>query len=362
MSMETLEGNELSNFQLLENKLSDDEKLIILSFLNIKTLCSLNCVSKFNFSFSKLCNNDRFWEQYYKKIITDYFYNLELSSVYFDGIDVNKIKTEKENLLNKSENFKENFILFFKNVFKQTKDLQQKRLNTIQYNKNKVLFTKEKLSEENKEIFNDTIVKSMKEHYKYVVVGNGNVGKTCMSMVLTVGRLADFDFIPTVYDNYVIDYEDEPFNNKLIKLSIWDTAGSDSFDRLRPLYYPQTDLFILCFSVANYYKIVDSFDSITKNWMVELKHYNPETPILLCATKIDLRENKKELFKLLKLENPIISKEEGEAKAKEIGAIGYIETSSFNFIGFDNLNKYLTCLAMVGNKKEKKSNKSCLLQ
>ncbi|KAL9655431.1 hypothetical protein ABK040_016844 [Willaertia magna] len=225
MSMETLEGNELSNFQLLENKLSDDEKLIILSFLNIKTLCSLNCVSKFNFSFSKLCNNDRFWEQYYKIIITDYFYNVELSSVYFDGIDVNKIKTEKEILLNKSENFKENFILFFKNVFKQTKDLQQKRLNTIQYNKNKVLFTKEKLSEENKEIFNDTIVKSMKEHYKYVVVGNGNVGKTCMSMVLTVGRLADFDFIPTVYDNYVIDYEDEQFNNKLIKLSIWDTAG-----------------------------------------------------------------------------------------------------------------------------------------
>ncbi|KAL9655432.1 hypothetical protein ABK040_016845 [Willaertia magna] len=224
MLTETLEGNELSNFQLLENKLSDDEKLIILSFLDIKTLCSLNCVSKFNFSFSKLSDNDNLWGKFYKKLINDY-YNLDFDSVYFNGIDVNKIKTEKEILLNKSENFKENLIAFFKNIFKQTKELQQERLNKIHYNANHLLFTKEMLFEENNEKLNDTIVKSVTENYKFVVVGNGHVGKTCMSMVLANGQLANFEFIPTIYDNYIIDYKDEQFNNKLIKLSIWDTAG-----------------------------------------------------------------------------------------------------------------------------------------
>ncbi|KAL9643566.1 hypothetical protein ABK040_010179 [Willaertia magna] len=168
-----------NSFQLLENKLSDDEKLIILSFLDIKTLCSLNCVSKCNFSLSKLCNNDKFWYHYYKKIINDY-YNLDFNSVYFNGIDVNKIKTEKEILLNINENFKKNLILFFKNIFKQTRDLQQERLNNQQknnanhntnYNTNHVLLTKEMLLKENI----DTV--EIKDEYKIAMVGSEQVGK-----------------------------------------------------------------------------------------------------------------------------------------------------------------------------------------
>jgi len=37
---------------------------------------------------------------------------------------------------------------------------------------------------------------------------------------------------------------DEPYT-----LGLFDTAGQEDYDRLRPLSYPQTDVFLICFSV-----------------------------------------------------------------------------------------------------------------
>lgn len=42
-----------------------------------------------------------------------------------------------------------------------------------------------------------------------------------------------------------------------VELALWDTAGQEDYDRLRPLSYPDTDVILMCFSI-------DSPDSLGK--------------------------------------------------------------------------------------------------
>lgn len=55
----------------------------------------------------------------------------------------------------------------------------------------------------------------------------------------------------------------------------------EDYDRLRPLSYPQTDVFLLCFAVDR----IESLENVKEKWIPEITHYCPGTPILLCACK-----------------------------------------------------------------------------
>ncbi len=112
--------------------------------------------------------------------------------------------------------------------------------------------------------------------------------------------------------------------SKFVSLNLWDTAGQEDYDRLRPLSYPQTDVFLICFSVAN----PTSFENITHKWFPEVSHHCPGVPILLIGNKIDLREDPDTLQYLNENRRVPVSKTQGLTVAKKIGAIKYMECSA----------------------------------
>ena len=118
---------------------------------------------------------------------------------------------------------------------------------------------------------------------KVLVNGRGGVGKTCLLISYVTKNFPD-EYVPTVFDNYdhhvVIDGEQ-------YIVGLWDTGGGEDYARLRPLSYPQTDVFLVCFSLVD----LDSFQKISGEFVPEIKHHCPGTPFLLVGTKADLRND-----------------------------------------------------------------------
>lgn len=112
---------------------------------------------------------------------------------------------------------------------------------------------------------------------------------------------------------------DEPYT-----LGLFDTAGQEDYDRLRPLSYPQTDVFLVCFSVTS----PASFENVREKWFPEVHHHCPGVPCLIVGTQTDLRDDQSVREKLAKQKMQPVRKEDGERMAKELGAVKYVECSA----------------------------------
>ena len=82
---------------------------------------------------------------------------------------------------------------------------------------------------------------------KCVVVGDAGVGKTCLLERYTTDNFIP-DHLPMVVDNNYVS--DDIFYGQGVRFDLKDTSGQDSYDRIQPLSYPQTDVFLICFSLA----------------------------------------------------------------------------------------------------------------
>jgi small GTP-binding protein len=159
------------------------------------------------------------------------------------------------------------------------------------------------------------------KHIKCVVVGDGAVGKTCLLLSYTTNAFPG-EYIPTVFDNYSANVMVE---DQQINLQLWDTAGQEDYKKLRPLSYPQTDIFVICFSLV----APTSLENVQNMWVPEVKEHCPTTPYILVGMKSDLRDqfaSNADEFRAKGWEPVPASKAEEMKKA--IGARNYIECSA----------------------------------
>ena len=156
-------------------------------------------------------------------------------------------------------------------------------------------------------------------------MGDGAVGKTCL-FISYVTHEFPYEYVPTVFDNYAVTCT---HNNKQYEVALWDTAGEEEYDRLRPLSYPDTSLFLVCYSVIS----PTSFENISTKWIPEISHHMPDTDFVLVGTKTDLRNDSNIIKKLEEYNKKPITTEEGRALAQKLKAANFFECSALTYHG-----------------------------
>ncbi|GAA5967296.1 hypothetical protein JCM8115_006097 [Rhodotorula mucilaginosa] len=174
---------------------------------------------------------------------------------------------------------------------------------------------------------------------KLTCVGDGGVGKTCLLIVYSQRRFPT-DYVPTVFENYVLN---KPFEGKIIEFALWDTAGQEEYDRLRPLSYPETDVLLICFAAD--YPV--SLENVEDKWHPEVTHFCEGTPIILVATKTDLRRDENAVALLRAQGRHPVTHEEGAAAARRMGA-KYAEVSAMTGVGVEEVFDLALREAMKG--------------
>ena len=178
--------------------------------------------------------------------------------------------------------------------------------------------------------------KSGTEGRKLVVIGDGAVGKTCLLYSYT-RQPFDESYLPTVFDNHIAELTlphnpREPTKNlRNLELALWDTAGQEDYDRLRPLSYPDTDVLLFCFSVDSQ----RSLDHIQRRWYPEAEHFLPGVPKILVGLKADLRDGNATGNN--KRAAPLVRMEEAQDVAFKVGASAYVECSARTRAGVDEV-------------------------
>jgi cell division control protein 42 len=105
---------------------------------------------------------------------------------------------------------------------------------------------------------------------------------------------------------------------------------------------------LVCFSVTS----PASFENVKEKWYPEIKHHCPGVPCLIVGTRIELRDDPSVIIELSRQRMKPITTEQGEALAREIGAVKYLECSARTQKGLKNVFDEAIVAALVPFREE----------
>ena len=165
---------------------------------------------------------------------------------------------------------------------------------------------------------------------KVILVGEAGVGKTCI-IKQYLDKVFDPEEIPTIAGQEV--FKEINIENKLIKLTIWDTCGQERFRSINKIFMKESDIVILVYDKTN----MKSFKELKNYWYDNVvSNIGNNFVIGIAGNKYDLLEEEK------------VHTRDGIQYAKSIGAV-FKETSATNH---DEIEQLFEELARKFLKKE----------
>ncbi|VUZ49612.1 unnamed protein product [Hymenolepis diminuta] len=161
--------------------------------------------------------------------------------------------------------------------------------------------------------------------YKVVVLGDGGVGKSALTVRFVTGKFEE-KYDPTIEDFY---RKEILVNGKSTMLEILDTAGSEQFASLQDLYIRNGHGFVLVYSITSFHSLLN-LEAVYQQILrykakfrqrssTKVDHPSEVPPIILVGNKVDLESTFRE-----------VAKEDAENIARRWGCCGFVETSAKN--------------------------------
>ncbi|XP_055078522.1 ras-related protein Rab-19 isoform X2 [Periophthalmus magnuspinnatus] len=143
--------------------------------------------------------------------------------------------------------------------------------------------------------------------FKIILVGDSNVGKTCV-----VQRFKSGIFIEKQQNTIGVDFTVRTLDIDGKKVKVWDTAGQERFRTITQSYYRSAHGAMVAYDITRR----STFESVS-HWIREVEQYGAASVVLiLIGNKSDLHANRQVLF------------EDSCTLAEKHGVLAALETSA----------------------------------
>ncbi|XP_046355516.1 transforming protein RhoA-like [Haliotis rufescens] len=186
---------------------------------------------------------------------------------------------------------------------------------------------------------------------KAIVVGDAGCGKSCLLLRFLKGHFITNDEAGSTFETGTSTVF---VQGQKIELMVCDTGGSSMFDSLRQLSYNDGDVIVICYSITDR----DSLQNVSERWRPEmLSHVTSDRPIVLVATKKDLRDSDLSFSSVRgsdKLHQEPVTTLEGQEMREKLDAVDFIECSAKQDDGVRELFQRVAEVGLESSRSRRK--------